>query len=232
MLLDALSAQITGHASRVMIGLNWTLVEGPSGVGLAHSPARGTSGCYGVSDAGKLSGKSLSNLADGLASENPFDRALAQAAINAHHNHPDLHGGDANGLDVAANRQNETVVIGRFPGLENCLPQAKVIERVPGPHDFPVTAAPELLAKAETLLITASTVADGSLLEYLALAPNAFTVLIGPGTPLSPALFDVAIDVLAGFVIQDKKRAFTAIAEGGSVKALRACGQNICLQRP
>ena len=187
MIIDALSERMTGHANRVMIGLNWTLVEGPTGIGLAHTPVRGTSGCYGLSNAGELSGKPLSTFAVGLTSANPFDRALALAAINAHHNNFSLTGSSANGIDVAANQQNKTVVIGRFPGIRNRLPEAKVIERNPGPHDFPIAAAPELLADAKTLLITASTLTDGSLSKYLALAPDAFTVLMGPGTPLSPS---------------------------------------------
>ena len=74
MIIDALSERMTGHANRVMIGLNWTLVEGPTGIGLAHTPVRGTSGCYGLSNAGELSGKPLSTFAVGLTSANPFDR--------------------------------------------------------------------------------------------------------------------------------------------------------------
>ena len=232
MIIDALSERMTGHANRVMIGLNWTLVEGPTGIGLAHTPVRGTSGCYGLSNAGELSGKPLSTFAVGLTSANPFDRALALAAINAHHNNFSLTGSSANGIDVAANQQNKTVVIGRFPGIRNRLPEAKVIERNPGPHDFPIAAAPELLADAKTLLITASTLTDGSLSKYLALAPDAFTVLMGPGTPLSPSLFKASINILAGFVIDDKEKAFIAIAQGAAVKALKSCGRNICLQAP
>ena len=111
MIIDALSERMTGHANRVMIGLNWTLVEGPTGIGLAHTPVRGTSGCYGLSNAGELSGKPLSTFAVGLTSANPFDRALALAAINAHHNNFSLTG------IVAANQQNKAI-IGRFPVLE------------------------------------------------------------------------------------------------------------------
>ncbi|MBE88876.1 MAG: hypothetical protein CMM76_05470 [Rhodospirillaceae bacterium] len=232
MIIDALSERIDGHAIRVIIGLNWTVVEGPTGIGLAHTPVRGTSGCYGVSNAGELSGKPLSTFVVGLTSANPFDRALALAAINAHHNNFSLNESSANGIDLAAKQQNETVVIGRFPGLRDRLPEAKVIERDPGPHDFPIAAAPELLADAKTLLITASTLSDGSLSKYLALAPDAFTVLIGPGTPLSPSLFKIGINILAGFVVDEKEKAFIAIAQGAAVKALKSCGRNVCLQSP
>ena len=229
-LLQTLADTLTGTAGAVAVGLNWTLVEGPDGVGLAHSPARGTSGCFGLTDAGALRGKPLIELAAGAASENPFDRALAQAAVNAYFNRAALEGGTANGLDLfAENADLETVAIGRFPGIDQRLAKASVIERNPGPGDYPTSAAPDLLPTADQLLITASALADDSLLDYLALAPNARTMLIGPGTPLAPALFGRGIDILAGFVVTHPDKAVDIVMQGGAVRALRQCGRNICL---
>jgi uncharacterized protein (DUF4213/DUF364 family) len=228
-LTKELTSGLTGTTGRVIIGLNWTLVEGPRGFGLAHTPARGTAGCFGLSYAGELSGKSLAEIALGITSQNPFDRALAQASINAHWNRAELPGTDVNGLDIVSGRSGRTVVIGRFPGLAERIPDAKVIEREPGPNDYPTSAAPELLPGADQLLITASAFTDGSLWNYIALAPNAFTVLIGPGTPLSEKFFERGIDALAGFVIRDGEGAISAINQGGAVKALKKFGRNICL---
>ena len=226
---EKLTTGLTGTTGRVIIGLNWTLVEGPCGFGLAHTPARGSAGCFGLSYAGELSGKPLAEIALGITSQNPFDRALAQASINAYWNKAELPGADVNGLDLVAERSGRTIVIGRFPGLADRMPDAQVIEREPGPNDYPTSAAPELLPGADQLLITASAFTDGSLWNYLALAPDAFTVLIGPGTPLSKKLFECGIDALAGFVIRDGERAISAITQGGAVKALKKFGRNICL---
>jgi len=44
-LYQALSAGVSGVAERVIVGLNWTLVVGPDGAGMAQTPARGTAGC-------------------------------------------------------------------------------------------------------------------------------------------------------------------------------------------
>ncbi|HAA93878.1 MAG: hypothetical protein CMM48_18535 [Rhodospirillaceae bacterium] len=229
-LLENLADGVAGNAGTVAVGLNWTLVEGPAGIGLAHSPARGTSGCFGLTDAGTRRGQPLAKLAAGAKSENPFDRALAQAAINAHFNRPNLEGRNANGIELFAESDaSTTVAIGRFPGIENRLTGIKVIERDPGPNDFPLSAAPDLLPAADQLLITASTLNDSSLKEYLGLAPNARTMLIGPGTPMAPSLFDLGIDILAGFVVSDTARAIDIIMQGGAVRALRECGRNVCL---
>jgi uncharacterized protein (DUF4213/DUF364 family) len=228
---NSLRDGLAGVARRVLIGLNWTLVEGEYGIGLAHTPARGTSGCYGLSDAGCQRGRGLADIAAGLESDNPFDRASALAAVNAHHNRGSIDGDSRNGLDLAAERGGKTVVIGRFPGLERIMPDAAVIERSPGPDDHPVEDAPKLLPEADQLVITASAFADGSVADYLDLAPQAFCVVVGPGAPLCPALFERGVDVIAGFVIEDADAAFEAIAEGGAVRALKRCGRNVCLIR-
>src|SRR3546814_13361422 len=47
-LCAALATGVDGQARRVVVGLNWTFVEGPAGAGLAHTPARGTAGCLAL----------------------------------------------------------------------------------------------------------------------------------------------------------------------------------------
>ena len=49
-LYDDLERGVGGRAKRVIVGLNWTLVEGPHGAGLAHTPTRGTNGCRSLPD--------------------------------------------------------------------------------------------------------------------------------------------------------------------------------------
>lgn len=220
-----------GRARRVAIGLNWTLVEGPAGVGLAHSPAKGTQGCVPLADAGALAGQDLSALGAGLRDANPVRRALAAAAICAATNRRDLQGVAANGLDLIAARGGVPVIVGRFPALRERLPRSVVIEREPRPGEVDAARAGPILAGAETVAITASTFANGSLgalLEHC--APGAFIALIGPSTPLDPGLFAYGISALAGFVVDDADRAFRVVAEGGGAKALRACGRDLVLR--
>ncbi|BBK32263.1 hypothetical protein EDC65_1061 [Stella humosa] len=219
-------------AARVVVGVNWVLVEGPDGTGLSHAPVRSAPGCRPIPQAGRLAGTSLRDLAAGMDSDNPFEVAIAIAAANAHHNRPDLEGEPGNALEDAGREGCPTVVIGRFPGLDRTIPHAKVVERRPGPGDYSEAEAGRLIAEAELVLVTASTLGNGSLAGLLDLAAGKRVVLVGPGTPLAPGLFDCGIARLAGLVIADPDHAARVIMEGGAVRGLRQAGRNVTLARP
>ncbi len=231
-LYDALARSAGGTAHRVIVGLNWTLVAGPDGVGLAKTPTRGTNGCRALPDPGNYAGRDLSSLAALRHSENVFETTIAIAAMNAFHNRRDRAGTAENGLDLVTENETKTVVIGRFPGLEKRLPGAAVIEREPGPDDYPESASESLLPQCEHLIITASTLLDGALPGLLALAPQAFTVLLGPGTPLSPSLFDFGINALSGLVVDDLDAVAQVISEGGAVRAMKKHARNLTILKP
>ena len=226
-LYDALARDVSGQAERVIVGLNWTLVVGPCGSGLSHTPTRGTNGCRSLPDPGSYAGRDLSELAALRHSDNIFESTIAIAAMNAFHNRRDKPGSTMNGLDLVEANGTKTVVIGRFPGLDHRLPGAAVIEREPGPGDYPESAAETLLPQCEHLVITASTLLDGALAHLLSLAPQAFTVLVGPGTPLASALLDYGIDALSGLTVEDTAATARVVAEGGSVRALKRHGRNL-----
>ncbi len=216
---------------RVVVGVNWTLVEGPHGVGLAQTPARGGEGCRAI--AADAAGASLRDLAARLlTSWDPFDAALAAAAINAHYNRRDLAGAAVNGLDAAAACDGRLVCVGAFPGLAQRRPDAEVIERQPGAGRFPPEAAEWLLPGCGAALITAATFANRSLPHLLDLAAGGEVVLVGPGCPLTPRLFSYGAGVLSGLVIDDADAAAAAVAAGVTAKGLRACGRMLILRRP
>lgn len=219
-------------ARRVVVGVNWVLVEGPFGTGLAHAPPRGAPGCRPLAQAGRLAGTALRTLAAGVDSDNPFEIAVAIAAANAHHNRPDLAGESGNAIESAGREPGRIVVVGRFPGLERSLPHAAVIERSPGPGDHPESEAPELIGAADLVLVTASTLGNGSLAGILHLARGKRVILVGPGTPLAPALFACGVERLAGMVVDDPDAAARVVMEGGAVRALRPAGRNLTIARP
>jgi uncharacterized protein (DUF4213/DUF364 family)/nucleoside-triphosphatase THEP1 len=216
-------------ATRVVIGVNWTLVEGPHGAGLAHNPARDAPGCRAIGPAGSLTGTNLRELAALATSWNPFEAALGLAAINAHYNRYDLSGLAANGLDLFAQVPGRKIVIGRFPELAQRVPDALVIERAPGPEDRPEHAADWLLPEAAAVAITASALGNLTLPHLIDRCRGAHVALIGPGTPLAPQLHDYGVAVLAGFVVEKPEAAARAVAEGGAAKALKACGRPVTL---
>jgi uncharacterized protein (DUF4213/DUF364 family) len=226
-----LSANVTGTADQVLVGLNWTVVVGPLGVGLAHSPARGTNGCNRLPASGSYAGQNLAKLARLTDSENVFEQAIGYAAINAHHNRFDLQGSEVNGLDLIEDHGEQTVVIGQFPGLMKRVPNAAVIEREPRPGCYPEEAAANLLPAAKQVLITGSTLTNGSLAGLLPIARHAFVALVGPSCPLNPLLFEFGIDAISGFVVRNTKALLNTAMEGGAVAAMRPHGRFLTLAR-
>jgi uncharacterized protein (DUF4213/DUF364 family)/nucleoside-triphosphatase THEP1 len=216
-------------ARRVVVGVNWTLVEGAEGSGLAHSPPRDAPGCRPIREAGAYAGRSLRALARLASAWNPFEAAIGLAAINAHYNRRDLAGSAANGLELFAGLPGRKAVVGRFPALTKRLPDALVLERLPGAGELPAHAADWLLPGIDALAVTASSLGNLTLPRLLELAQGARVALIGPGTPLAPALHAYGVELLSGTVIVDGERAARAVAEGGAVEALKACGRMVTL---
>jgi uncharacterized protein (DUF4213/DUF364 family)/nucleoside-triphosphatase THEP1 len=220
-----------GPVKRVVIGLNWTLVEGTDGCGLAQSPARGARGCGAGLEAGALAGGSLRELARFAESWNPLEAAVGIAAINAHANRYDLTGSADNGLDVFAALDGPITVVGRFPGVGDHLPRARVVERSPEAGEFPEQAAGWLIPASEAAVITAATLADHSLPGLLRAGRGTRIALVGPSTPLTPRLFAYGVEVLAGLVVEDPETLAGVVAAGGTVGALKHHARHVTLRK-
>jgi len=216
--------------NRVVIGLNWTLVESDTGAGIAHSPVKGSAGCRPIAGAGDLQNQSLRALAERARSWNPFDVALGIAAINANYNRYDLAGSDLNGLDTFAGTDGAVTAVGRFPALESRFEAVDVIELIPRDEEYPEIATERLLARSEAAVVTASSLVNGSLPRILgARGPSTRVALVGPGTPLAPALHAYGIESLSGIVFEDPPAVAKLITEGGSVSALKKLGRQVTL---
>jgi uncharacterized protein len=217
---------------QLAIGRAWILVRTAHGAGLAFAPRwpDGTAPAR-LERLDGLTGRDLAALA---LRGHVLAAAIGMAAINAHYNRPDHTGSDDDGLDAGslqAGAAGPVVVIGRFPGLDDKLPGALVIERNPGPHDLPESAAARVLPTAGRVIITASTLTNHSLPRLLALAPQAAISLIGPGTPLAPCLFDHGIATLAGFVLDRPDAAAEMIAAGAGYGKLKGFGRRLTIRR-
>lgn len=227
----ALMQGLRGDAQRVIVGLNWTLVVGPDGAGLSHTPSRGTEGCRSVPHAGTYAGRSLADLAVLWGSQNVFEHAIAVAAVNAHWNRYDLDGERANGLDLIENYGERTVMIGRFPGIAERSPGIAVVEREPRAGEYPESALPDLLAQAKFVAVTASAIVNRSMPAILSMCKGAKVLVVGPSTPLAPPLYEHGVDILSGYVAQDVEGIAKAIVEGASVAAIRPFGRYVTIRR-
>jgi hypothetical protein len=146
--------------------------------------------------------------------------------------------GDENGLDLLARESagRRLAVVGHFPNLEAIRAGATeswVLELRPSGDDLPATAAPEVLPRADVVGITGSTLANGTLEGLLALCrPDAFVVLIGPTTPLSPLLFDYGVDALCGSLVVDPQEVVSSLGERPAERAQGWSGMRPVSLRP
>jgi hypothetical protein len=230
-LYDALLSEVDDQKTRrVVVGVNWTLVESENGCGLAHTPQRDATGCQPIANAGKLTDTTLRATAALITSDNPMEAAIGMAGINAFYNTYNLVGSNSNGLDTFEKVVGPVTVVGRFPGLEKRIQNLHIIERAPREGEFGEEEADQLLPESAAVILTASTLVNGSAGRLLKLARGIPVALVGPSTPLAPPLYDLGVNILAGMVVDDVEGAAIATAQGGAVRALKQHGRFVTLE--
>ncbi|MCG8455926.1 MAG: DUF364 domain-containing protein [Holophagales bacterium] len=219
---------------RVSAGRRWLLAEvrGENGR-RAGGLASHRSGEHGPSSAGELSelaGASLPALeaARLVTSPKPLRAAIGLATMNAVF--ADAHGAGkvpGDGVDwlLAAGRGRHVAIVGRFPFIEKELRPAvdelTVFELEPRTGELGPEAMAEILPRADVVTITASTLLNHTLDGMLAHLPTAGQVLLlGPSTPLCPALFALGIHLLSGIVVTDLEKARRDVEAGVTFRHL------------
>ncbi len=163
-----------------------------------------------------------------LYSDNTLESSLGIAALNSLLPAPrpesivDLNAGD---LIRELGTGKSVAVIGHFPfvaRLREAFDELLVFEKRPQAGDLEADRIPELLPRAEVVAITATTLCNRTLAEILACCrPDAIKLLVGPSTPLTPALFAVGFDYLAGSLAADPESVRESITRGFAFKQLK-----------
>ena len=209
---------------RVVVGFNWTLVETKFGCGLASTPRRTTNICLPISDAGELTRLTTTSSAELVYSKNPLEVSIGMATINSFYNRYDLVAKSKNGLDTFLNAEGPITVIGRFPGISMRYKNIRIIEKNPRKGEYSQNDAPKLLNESAAVIITSSTLLNGTAAPLIELSKNARICLVGPSTPLAPKLLDLGIECLAGTIVTNPKKMIVTVSEGGDVKTLKPFG--------
>ncbi len=142
---------------------------------------------------------------------------------------------DAGDWLATASAGRQVALIGRFPFVDEIRPVAArlwVFEQRPQKGEHGRAEMPALLPRADILAITASTLANGSLDGILPLAAREAAVLVlGPSTPLAPALWDVGVDMLAGVQVVDAEAVLADVVAGVTFRRMRGV-RRVGLWRP
>jgi len=172
-----------------------------------------------------VSGKELARL---LHDENPLKSSLGLAALNSLLPDPepeDLIDVNAGDLIMELGKEKVVAVIGHFPFVERmqgCFKEFMVFEKKTQSGDLKADLIPQHLPLADIVAITATTFSNKTLAEILShCSPAATKLIIGPSTPLSPTLFELGFDYLAGSIVKEKNLVRQGIENGLAFKQLQ-----------
>jgi uncharacterized protein (DUF4213/DUF364 family) len=215
---------------RLLLGLNWSVAQ-VDACGVCFSPLDPP---RTLAWPGTIARRPASDVVSWIRSSEPAEATVASAVINAVLNHsqneclkraaPLRAVGPAH-LAVFAHfkeqvRGAKVVVVGRYPGLEAIWDRREYscLERRPFPDTLPEQRAPETLAGADWVFLTASSLANNTLPQLLQWGRGARIVLMGPSTPWLAEWADFGVHYLAGVEVQEPHELFGIAAEGGGTR--------------
>jgi len=235
---DMLETLPDGEVLDVRIGLHWTAVvanvSGAPRCGLAatlypghnHHHSQGAD----VPQAGQLELTSGRDLAELALSPHPTQASVGVAALNALLPRTTNQWSEENAEDVIARcgERKRVAMVGHFPFVPRLRPRVGellVLEQNPGPGDLPAEKAIEVLPQAEVVAITGMTVINHTLQDLLQLcSPQAYVMVLGPSTPLSPLLFNYGVNLISGAVVTAIDPVLHVLSQGGNFQQMHRVG--------
>lgn len=123
-------------------------------------------------------------------------------------------------LKLATNKN--VVVVGHFPfvsSLRSHFETLTVLEKNPQEGDLNSEFAPLVLPKADLVIITATTLTNGTLGKILQMcSKHCHKIIVGPSTPLTLTLHEFGINLIAGAKVTDADLLKETIKKGVSFK--------------
>ena len=231
-LFDLLSTLEDAPVRKVCAGIFWTAVT-TRATGLASTVREldEEHGGFVVADAGALEGKSGLELAQLAFSESTVEASIGVAAINSLLKVDESLCREVNAAEVIAEKGTGKyiAVVGHFPFVEKLRKVARevwVLEKRVRPGDLPAERAAEFIPRADVVAITGTTLINHTFDSIIGLVRNdAFVIMVGPSTPLSPLLFEYRLDALAGSIVVDEEEVFRKISQGAILRQLRGLRQ-------
>lgn len=180
-----------------------------------------------VSECGDLFRYTAKQLTELAHSEKVLDAGVGMAAINALLDVDEARCVEVNARDLVFERGKgkNIVVVGHFPFVEDAKKIAKscwVLEQQPRAGDLAADQAASVLPDADVVALSGTSIMNHTFEELIKLcSPEAFVVLLGPSTPLSPVLFEYGVDVIAGTQVVDIDTTLRCISQGATFRQVK-----------
>jgi hypothetical protein len=232
----ALERAGTTTVADVRIGLGYTAVQLDTGsVGLAYTfRDKAEHGCSVFHGKRPLAGSPVREILPCITSNGLLERTLGVAAANAlfntaadAENMENCTCSEGDLLDVLSLTKEDRVgMIGYFgplvPGIKERAAELHIFEEnmVRAEGLCPGSSATELLPSCSVAIITATSILNGSFEPIAAAAGNCrIKAVLGPSTPLSPAVFrKYGVTHLAGVISVDPHAILRVVSEGGGTR--------------
>lgn len=211
----------------VRIGLGYTVAKLDDGsVGVSYTLRGEDPRCCSVcEDAGNLTGSSAVEVAKWLIHPDPARTSVGMAVVNAL---SDSNTARSEGDDIIEllrlGQEDEVAMVGFFRPLVFIKQRVKKLfvfdESDHGYGVLPPSEIKKHLPNCSIVIITAVTVINGTFDDIILLCRSPReVVLLGPTTPIYPALFEKhGVTWLSGIKIKDSDRLLRIISEGGGTK--------------
>jgi uncharacterized protein (DUF4213/DUF364 family) len=156
-----------------------------------------------------------------------MEAALGMASVNALLEVDEASLTDRNASEEILQRGEgkRVVIVGHFPFIPKVrrgVGQLDVLEIDPGPGELAPAAADEVIPRADVVAITGTSLLnktfDGLIRRCRS---DAFVMVLGPTSPLSPVLFDYGVDLIAGTRIIDPEVALAVAGQGAIFRQMR-----------
>jgi uncharacterized protein (DUF4213/DUF364 family) len=183
-----------------------------------------------VGQAGRLLEHSGRELAEWLRSESLLEASIGMAACNALLEVNEAACTEINAENVILERGagRRVAVVGHFPFVERVRRAAAecwVVELHPRPGDVPAERAGEVLARADVVALTGTSLINHTFDALIALCrPDAFVLVLGPSALLSPVLFDAGVDAVSGTLVTDPERVLRSVGQGATFRQIKRAG--------
>jgi uncharacterized protein (DUF4213/DUF364 family) len=165
-----------------------------------------------------------------MYSKSPLEAAIGVAAFNALLDVDVANCVEVNAEDVIIERGHEkrVAIVGHFPFVERVRQTAAacwVLELDPRPGDVPAEQAGEVLPQADVVALTGTSLINHTFSDVLNLCrADAYVLLLGPSTPLSPVFFDVGIRAISGTRVVDPACVLLAVEQGATFRQIKRGG--------
>jgi len=180
-----------------------------------------------VKEAGLLMEKGALELARMAYSTSLLEAAIGMATINSLLEVDDKRclSLNAGALLAEKGEGKKVAIVGHFPfvpKLRQTVKELWVIEQHPREGDFTEDEAENLIPQADVVGITGTAFTNHTIEHLLGLCrPEAYVIILGGTTPLSPVLFDYGVDAISGTKVVDTEAVLRCVSQGATFRQIK-----------